>query len=1142
MEEKFQELIKKADQLVVNNDFEGALSFYLEADKISPNNSVVMRNIGNLSFKLGRFSEGVQGYIKYAAVLQNSGNTEEAGKVYKDIISFNPSSPNLSFVDKKILTSSPEEIGRAVLSFLSPAVINLASMYFQASSFEAAADVCKKALEVLPEEADIHMLLGRIYMQMNDVKSAVGEFQEVIRLSPHLSAPAYEFLGDILSAGGGKNEALSSYNNAVLFYKKYENSEKESEIYRKILALDSGNEKALAGLSESLIRSGKKQEALNIINELVSVYEKEGLIDKSILLYEKMLEMDKENHEIAEKLINIYKDILDRDPSNLSASHKLIARLIESGKIDEAVPIFINLATGYMQSNLTDEGINICRKVIEISSDTTEAYKILGELCLKKGDKEEAMSAYIKLFEIYKKDGRDQEAQEISEILNENFPKQSGMHYQLALSFFEKNQFDRAEKEIISALSADPSDLNSMKLYAGLLNTQNRKEDLVNVSQKILQLNPMDVSARERLVELYLGSGRIEDAVKESKYLGDVLCENKDYITSEKIFRNILSFFPDDIEVRERIASVLFNRNQVKEAKAELLNILDYDLKNEDTGHALEICRKIIKIDPQDFNAYNVLGDIARENGMFKEALSCFMFLADMYILNKMHHKAVEMITRVLKLSGKQTRYRAELIKLLVADNHMDLAKANYKVLIRDLIEEQKYDKAEKAAAELIELLQDDYKTRKDLAVIFIKNNLLNEGLNIMDELLDLLEKNGDYKQALNIIPPVLDLLYDGGFFDRYWELRTRRAHWYDKLGDKEKSVSEEFEIISGLLKQNMVKKAETLIAGFIKHSSSSAPGYLGKLMDLSRLLYDENLNEALIALLEPLSAHYFNNKDYDSLKPILNMLVSLYNEFGYSDKTYECYKKLAEVYLTLNDRENLIDTYFDIIGLFVSGKQYDKIDKYYKEIVKIKDTPQVKLKLADIYFNAENYLKVKELLEETGEYVNEDPGSLTKLVIACIKLNMFDSAVSYIKSAAFKGGLHAVIGEFRQAIKDNFSPGEQNLQVAGLYRDISFYEDAIFLLFNCAREDGSREIKRLIAGYLKEYGLVDMAVKQYLRIINEIEDEDDQIEVKYDLASLYEDTGRYKEALENYQDCYAIDIRYKDVAQKVERLGKKSR
>ncbi len=77
-----------------------------------------------------------------------------------------------------------------------------------------------------------------------------------------------------------------------------------------------------------------------------------------------------------------------------------------------------------------------------------------------------------------------------------------------------------------------------------------------------------------------------------------------------------------------------------------------------------------------------------------------------------------------------------------------------------------------------------------------------------------------------------------------------------------------------------------------------------------------------------------------------------------------------------------------------------------------------------------------------------------------------------------------------------------------------------------------------LLGMAFKRQGFDNLAIKQFQRALElDFPDEDLQ-EIRYNLAQTYQEQGTIQEALIMYQECYAIDIRYKDVSQKINELS----
>ena len=75
-----------------------------------------------------------------------------------------------------------------------------------------------------------------------------------------------------------------------------------------------------------------------------------------------------------------------------------------------------------------------------------------------------------------------------------------------------------------------------------------------------------------------------------------------------------------------------------------------------------------------------------------------------------------------------------------------------------------------------------------------------------------------------------------------------------------------------------------------------------------------------------------------------------------------------------------------------------------------------------------------------------------------------------------------------------------------------------------------------LLGQCFMERGMFDMAVSQIEKALeNKSTWNDDRKELIYILANIYERQGKPDEAAAQYKSIYEVDIRYRDVAQKVE-------
>lgn len=94
------------------------------------------------------------------------------------------------------------------------AYLLMAKMLMTANLPEAAADSAKRALEITPQIALAHFLLGEVYLYKSDVEQARREFEQEREMNP-ADAAVYDRLGDVYTRSGLYQQAQEALAKAI---------------------------------------------------------------------------------------------------------------------------------------------------------------------------------------------------------------------------------------------------------------------------------------------------------------------------------------------------------------------------------------------------------------------------------------------------------------------------------------------------------------------------------------------------------------------------------------------------------------------------------------------------------------------------------------------------------------------------------------------------------------------------------------------------------------------------------------------------------------------------------------------------------------------------------------------------------------
>ncbi|MCR4434333.1 MAG: tetratricopeptide repeat protein [Clostridiales bacterium] len=341
---------------------------------------MVYYNLGNAQFKLNRFQQAIESYMK--------------------ALEINP-----------VLEDANENIARAMIAL---------------KKVDEAIEYYKKIVEKEKNNYKLHLIIGKLYSEINQYAEAEKELKESLRLNNGCKE-GYEELGKILLKQGRYGEAVDIYKKLSRIspedFKAYYNLgvcqyqsgliEESTRSYKKAIELKPDSYRAYYNLAIALDGMGRPDEAIAYLKKVIELkpdftdaYNNLGVLLstqgkhlEALGVYTKGLKKNPEDYglfynmgiTLAEmrrygEAVEAYKSALELKPDEYEISYHLGAALIELKKYNEAVEvyksalkikpedseIFYNLSIIYALLKKQDIAVDNLRKAIELNSDIKE--------------------------------------------------------------------------------------------------------------------------------------------------------------------------------------------------------------------------------------------------------------------------------------------------------------------------------------------------------------------------------------------------------------------------------------------------------------------------------------------------------------------------------------------------------------------------------------------------------------------------------------------------------------------------------------------------------------------------------------------------------------------------------------------------
>jgi tetratricopeptide (TPR) repeat protein len=475
-------------------------------------------------------------------------------------------------------------------------------------------EVLRRAIEqyeqiarIEPQNADNHILLGRLYRLNNDLLKAEQEFKAAVKLQPGseeavtMLAYLYNDEGDTKRAAQVLTDVAEPDRTAKLYaalgytYEQQHDYPKAIEAYRSAVKLDDDNLEARRGLAQNLLNDNQSEAALEQFRTIVEadphdapsylrmaeIYRRTGNFDRALEALKKADSEVQDSLEVPYNMAVIYQaegkydEAVQTLDALLKKTEKSDGKYTPGEKNNRAV-FLERLGSVYRDENKPTQAIETFRKMTDLGDDS-------------------ATRAYQQIIDTYR-DQRDWKAATAAaqEAVNK-LPKDRGLKMVLAGQLADMGQPEAAIEQTKALLKGGPED---REVYIALAQIYSRLKDWPEAEQSI-----------NKALEL---SSKPDEKEYVNFILASMYERQKKYDQAEDTFKQVLANDPNN---------------------AVALNYLGYMLADRGMrlDEALGYIKRAVQLDPQ--------------NGAYLDSLGWAYFKMGNYVLAEENlRKAVDKV------------------------------------------------------------------------------------------------------------------------------------------------------------------------------------------------------------------------------------------------------------------------------------------------------------------------------------------------------------------------------------------------------------------------------------------------------------------------------------------------------------------
>jgi len=578
-------------------------------------------------------------------------------------------------------------------------------------------------------------------------------------------------------------------------------------------------------------------------------------------------------------------------------------------------------------------------------------------------------------------------------------------------------------------------------------------------------------------------------------------------------YRKASALDPLDPELHNILGDIYVRKKNFTEAISRFMTGAEVFVKNGEREKAIAIYKKILRLDANQGVVYSKLGDIYTELGLLGDAISHYRVAANLYQKNGPSGEAVKVYQRILQLLPQDTQARTRLQEMGIQEN--SVAEPSVKTLGFDPV-----------AGNTVSSLSDISLGVDETLSSYYEVGLEHYGKGMFKEAME------DFRGILLRNPRAVSALYYiGQIFVKEGKLENALLAFQKalKINPQESRVQEAIGDIYS--QRNLVNEA---INRYLKTAESylerkDYPEVISVYQKILKLKPDDH--QIYRRMIE---TYRHNGEVEKAVELILRIIDDLLKQEmkGEAEKEVRHWLEIFPDQIKLLNKSQLLSSQplpEEPVSPAVSGPISVMESERYREKI-----------ISEKLESAESYLQ-HGLWDEAENFYREvldlDPGN----AMALSKLEEVNQSRQSVLPEEKERDLQDILHEFKKGVegtlKEEDYGAHYDLGIA--YKEMGLLDEAIAEFERAIKEETrSLGAYNLLGLCCLEKDLLKEAVNSFQKGI-EIPGhaEEEYLDLRYNLGLTYEKMGELARARAAFEEVYAVDIGYRDVAQKLREI-----
>ena len=535
--------------------------------------------------------------------------------------------------------------------------------------------------------------------------------------------------------------------------------------------------------------------------------------------------------------------------------------------------------------------------------------------------------------------------------------------------------------------------------------------------------------------------------------------------------------------------------------------------------------KKLLKIERGNLDIYQKVIDVYNLLGDEDKLRNKYLELGGIYREKNMYDFALDIYQRLISLDGNDVEAREKMADILLSQSKKKEAIYQYIAVANMYTSKGQIKEVVDIYQKMLKIEPEELLTHTKLAETYAQLEMNDKAIQEYLLIAEMYLNKKLWNNAIESYEAITTLAPD------HLDAHLKLSQLYMQNGMSSKAIEANLLITDIYLNQNKLEEAMEMAQNVI----GAEPQHVLAREKLIEVYHKKGLTEKAIsdcqALAEILLKKNNPDKAIETYEKILQM----------EPKNFEIHYKVADLYEKKGFTSKGIHEYIVIAEMFMQDENYERSVEAYRKALELDQNNiearyQLALLLSDKMNNMDKALEEFEMIRRLSP---THVDALQHLVMGYVKTGRLQQAIQISKELKNKEILSQVIGQFKKAVDGNPDDYESRYNLGVIYKEFGDLENAIEQfqsLLKCPEK--LLEAYNMLGLCFEQMGMGNLAINQFKKGLSSTGYSDEAYqELRYNLGLLYERRGMIKEAIDIYQQVFAVDIKYRDVSQRIQQL-----